>query len=57
MSNSNKENYLIEGLDALSSTERAISDNYINDEKTKDNKSSKKFDFFNLEKLNSKVIL
>ena len=55
MSNSNKENYLIERLrQALSSTERAISDNYINDEKTKDNKSSKKFDFFNLEKLNSK---
>ena len=55
MSNNSKENNLIEKLrQALASTERVISDNYINEGKTKDNKSSKKFDFFNLEKLNSK---
>ena len=55
MSNNSKESNLIEKLrQALASTERVISDNYINEGKTKDNKSSKKFDFFNLEKLNSK---
>ena len=55
MSNNCKESNLVEKLrQALTSTERVISDNYINEGKTKDNKSSKKFDFFNLEKLNSK---
>ena len=55
MSNNSKESNLIEKLrQALASTERVISDNYISEGKTKDNKSSKKFDFFNLEKLNSK---
>ena len=55
MSNTNKENDLLEKLkQALASTERVISDDYINDEKNKDNKSSKKFDFFNLENINSK---
>ena len=55
MSNTNKESDLLEKLkQALASTERVISDDYINDEKNKDNKSSKKFDFFNLENINSK---
>ena len=55
MSNTNKEGNLIEKLkQALASTERVISDDFINEENNKDNKSSKKFDFFNLEKLNSK---
>ncbi len=55
MGNINKENNLIEKLkQALASTERVISDDFINEEKNKDNKSSKKFDFFNLENLNSK---
>ena len=55
MSNTNKESNLIEKLkQALASTERVISDDFIYEEKNKDNKSSKKFDFFNLENLNSK---
>ena len=55
MSNTNKENNLIEKLkQALASTERVISGDLISEEKNKNNKSSKKFDFFNLENLNSK---
>ncbi len=55
MSDINKENDLKEKLrQALASTERVISDDFNNEEKNKENKSSKKFDFFNLEKLNTK---
>ena len=55
MSNINKENNLKEKLrHALASTERVISDDFDDKEKNKENKSSKKFDFFNLEKLNTK---
>ena len=51
----NKDNNLKEKLkQALDSTERAISDDYTNKEKNDQNKSSKKFDFFNLENLNSR---
>ncbi len=51
----NKENNLKEKLkQALISTARAISDDFKLDEKFDQNKSSKKFDFFNLETLNSK---
>ena len=51
----NKENNLKEKLkQALISTAKAISDDFKIDEKFDQNKSSKKFDFFNLETLNSK---
>ncbi len=51
----NKENNLKEKLkQALVSTAKAISDDFKIDEKFDQNKSSKKFDFFNLETLNSK---
>ena len=55
MSDINKENDLKEKLrQALASTERVIPDDFNNEEKNKENTSSKKFDFFNLEKLNTK---
>ena len=55
MSNTNKENNFKEKLkQALASTERVISDDFVNKENDIQNKSSKKFDFFNLENLNSK---
>ena len=55
MSNINKEKNLKEKLQqALASTERVISGDFINKEKNNENKNSKKFDFFNLENINSK---
>ena len=55
MNNSNKENNIKEKLNrALNSTERVISDNFVAKKDDNQNKSSKKFDFFNLESLNSK---
>ena len=54
MNSTDKENNLKEKLrQALTSTERVISDDYVEKNDTQ-NKSSKKFDFFNLENLNSK---
>ena len=51
----NKDNNLKEKLkQALSSTARVISDNLEIKDESKDNKSSKKFDFFEIENLNSK---
>ena len=48
MSNINKEKNLKEKLQqALTSTERVISGDFINKERDNENKSSKKFDFFN----------
>ena len=53
--NTNKENNLKEKLkQALASTERVISDDFINKENKDQNKSSKEFNFFNLENINSK---
>ena len=55
MKNNNKSENLKEKLkQALTSTARAISDDLALKEKLNQNKSSKKFDFFNLEDLNSK---
>ena len=55
MRNTNKEKNLKEKLQqALASTERVISGEFINKEKDNENKNSKKFDFFNLENINSK---
>ena len=55
MNNTSKENNLKEKLkQALASTERVLSDDFTNKENNDQNKSSKKFDFFNLENLNSK---
>ena len=55
MSNNNKENDLIEKLkQALTSTARVISDDFDIKVNSESNKSSKKFDFFNLENLNSR---
>ena len=55
MKNENKESNLKEKLrQALASTARVISDDIKFDESFEKNKSSKKFDFFNLENLNSK---
>ncbi len=52
---SNKETDLKEKLkQALSSTVRVISDDIFTDKDFKENKSSKKFDFFDLDNLNSK---
>ena len=54
MSSTNKANNLKEKLkQALTSTERVISDNFF-DEDNNNQKKSKKIDFFNLENLNSK---
>ena len=53
--NTNKENNLKEKLkQALASTERVISDDFIYKENKDQNKSSKEFNFFNLENINSK---
>ena len=55
MSNVNKSDNLKEKLKrALTSTARVISDDINVKENLENNKSSKKFDFFNLENLNSK---
>jgi len=55
MKNNNKIENLKEKLkQALTSTARVISDDIVINEEKIDNKSSKKFDFFNLENLNSK---
>ena len=55
MNNINKSENLKEKLkQALTSTARAISDDLNVKENLENNKSSKKFDFFNLENLNSK---
>ena len=55
MNKNNKGDNLKEKLQqALSSTERAISNNFSTREDLKKNKSSKKFDFYNLDGLNSK---
>ena len=55
MNNSNKDNNLKEKLrQALTSTFKVISDDLRLNDKTENNKSSKKFDFFDLENLNTK---
>ena len=55
MSNSNKSNNLKEKLkQALNSTAKVISDDFYTKDYEEQNKSSKKFDFFNLENLNTK---
>ncbi len=55
MKNTNKSEIFKEKLkQALSSTARVISDDLNSKEDMEQNKSSKKFDFFNLENLNSK---
>ena len=55
MKNNNKSENLKEKLkQALNSTAKVISDNFESEKKIENNKSSKKFDFFNLENLNSK---
>ena len=55
MSNSNKDANLKEKLrQALNSTFKVISDDLIADDKQNKNKSSNKFDFFELDNLNSK---
>ena len=55
MSNINKSDNLKEKLkQALTSTARVISDDLNVKENLENNKSSKKFDFFNLENLNSR---
>ncbi len=55
MNNTDKENNLKEKLrQALTSTEKVISDNFVEKKKDAQNKSSNKFDFFNLKSLNSK---
>ena len=55
MNNSDKDNNLKEKLrQALTSTFKVISDDLRLSDKTENNKSSKKFDFFDLENLNTK---
>ena len=55
MSNSDKDANLKEKLkQALTSTFKVISDDFLIDDKTEKNKSSKKFDFFELNNLNNK---
>ena len=55
MNNINKSDNLKEKLkQALTSTARVISDDLNVKENLENNKSSKKFDFFNLENLNSR---
>ena len=55
MNNSNKSNNLKEKLkQALNSTAKVISDDFYTKDNDEQNKSSKKFDFFNLENLNTK---
>ena len=54
MNNSNKDANLKEKLkQALSSTFKVISDDYLNDTQSEKNKSSKKIEFFELDNLNS----
>ncbi len=55
MNNSDKDNNLKEKLrQALTSTFKVISDDFKLNDKIENNKSSKKFDFFDLENLNTK---
>ena len=55
MSNSNKNATVLEKFkQALSSTAKVISDDISHDDKINNNKSSNKFDFFQLDNLNSK---
>ena len=55
MNNRDKQNDLKEKLrQALISTAKVISDDFKIEEKLDKNQSSKRFDFFNLENLNSK---
>ena len=55
MSNKTNDSNLKEKLkQALESTVRVISDDFNVKSKNKDNKSSKKFDFFELDNLNTK---
>ena len=55
MKNNNKsENFKEKLKQALTSTVRAISEDFDIKENSKENKSSKKFDFFNLEDFNTK---
>ncbi len=55
MSSNNKSvNYKEKLRQALASTVRVISDDLQNQDKSKENQSSKKFDFFELDNLNSK---
>ena len=56
MSLSNKDENLKEKLrQALSSTIKVISDDFTIKDKDEKNKSSKKFDFFEIDNLNSKI--
>ena len=56
MSFENKDTELKEKLrQALSSTFKVISDDLETENKTEQNKSSKKFDFFEIDNLNSKI--
>ena len=56
MSLSNKDENLKEKLrQALSSTIKVISDDFTIQNKDEKNKSSKKFDFFEIDNLNSKI--
>ncbi len=55
MSNSNKDANFKEKLkQALTSTFKAISDDFENNNKSESNKDQKKFDFFELDILNTK---
>ena len=55
MSNSNKNATVLEKFkQALSSTAKVISDDISHNDKINNNKSSNKFDFFQLDNLNSK---
>ena len=54
MNNSNKDNFKEKIRQALSSTAKVISEDFTINEDTEKNKTSKKFDFLNLENLNSK---
>ena len=54
MDNSKVNNLKKKLSQALTSTERVISDDFNPGKILEDNKNSKKTDFFNLEKLNSK---
>ena len=55
MNNNDKDSNLKEKLrQALNSTFKVISDDFITDKKKESNKSSNKFNFFDIENLNSK---
>ncbi len=54
MNNSNKDNFKEKIRQALSSTAKVISEDFKINEDAEKNKTSKKFDFFDLENLNSK---